>query len=129
LVRKRRPVVLQRLAEAGFQGRLHEPTPRHPHQARHDARGLCEIDGGGDTRRVLAEAPPTLGLALPFGALHECRGRQQRGVQRMGREDDTTGLINEGGTPGEASGEGAVERVDHGRRLTAGAGVPPCAVT
>jgi hypothetical protein len=39
LVRKRRPMVLECLADAIFQGRIHEQTYCHHHQERHD--GFC----------------------------------------------------------------------------------------
>ena len=77
----------------------------------------------------MADATPTLGMALPVVARPECRGRRPRGVQRMGRAGAPTGLIKAGVTPGQARGEGAVDLVDHGRRLTAWAWSPPCTIT
>ena len=44
LVGKRRLMIVERLADTVFQGRIDQQTHRHHHQQRHDALGLFEIE-------------------------------------------------------------------------------------
>jgi hypothetical protein len=96
-VRKRRPVVLECLAEAVFQGRLPEPTPRPHQQARHAALGLLELHGGGDNLRGVEDANSTLGRARPVVARQEVWGQSHRGGQLSGRRMPPRGCSTRAG--------------------------------
>ncbi len=69
LVGERRLMVLERFAEAIFQGRIDQQAARHDHQQRHAPLGLLARAGGGqqawDLARTERRVPQAAGLDTP----------------------------------------------------------------
>jgi hypothetical protein len=69
LVRKGCSVVLQGVANAVLQRRIHEQAHRHHHQERHDPLGLFEIQRRGQKAWILEKAKAAFRMPLAFVAL------------------------------------------------------------
>jgi hypothetical protein len=66
LVGESRILVLERLSNAIFQGRIHQQADSHDHQQRHDPLGFLEIKGGGQKAWIFQEPKAAFHLLLAF---------------------------------------------------------------
>ena len=94
LVRNCRPVVLERVAEAVFQGRIDQQTPRHHHQEGHEALGLCERQGGGQKVRGFEQPTAACGILLAFRACEQLLGWSPGVVECIGGEEEAPLLVD-----------------------------------
>jgi hypothetical protein len=74
LIRKRRLMVPQGLADAILQGGIDQQTHRHYHQQRHEPRGFFEIERRGQKARIFEEAKAAFGMLLAFIGLESLLG-------------------------------------------------------
>jgi len=127
VVGTRRVLRLQGGAHAGLPRGIHQHTPRHDHEQRHEALGRWQRQRGGDTLRVLHTSAPACCMPLAFVPFHHRWRRQWGGVKRMGGQEATTLGGNEGVAGREGRGQGPVALGEPlvGRRPWSGAS--PCA--
>jgi hypothetical protein len=64
LMRTRRLMVPEGLADAILQGGIDQQTPRHDHQQRHEPLGFFEIARRGPKARIVEEAQAAFGMLL-----------------------------------------------------------------
>lgn len=128
LVRTRRCRVCERLAETGCPGGIAPQAHRPHHPSRHQARRLCQRPRGGENLRVCPPAAPTCHLPLARVAGPHRWGRPWGGGECGSGEDDTTRLVDTGGSGQARGGQGAVELVDQPRGLSPVAGASPGAI-
>jgi hypothetical protein len=74
LIRKRRLMVPEGLADAILQGGLDQQTPRHDQQQRHEPRGCFEIARRGHKARIVEEAKAAFGMLLAVIGLESLLG-------------------------------------------------------
>ena len=74
LVWKRRPVLLERAADAILSGRIDEQTDRHDHQQGHDTFGFFQIKRRGQKLGGFEEAKPAFCPGLAFVAIEHRLG-------------------------------------------------------
>ena len=72
LIGKRYATAFEGLADAIFQGGLHQPTHRHHHQQGHDPLGFFEIEQRGQKARIFKEPKAAFGVLLTFIAREHC---------------------------------------------------------
>jgi hypothetical protein len=128
LVRQGRSVVLEGMAEAVLAGRIDESADRHHHQQGHDALGLFEREGRGQTLWGFEEATPTFRPGLPFIAVAPRLGGSLALVQFVRREEKTALLVEACPTVCAPRRQGPRHRVDALLGLRPGAGAPPLAI-
>jgi hypothetical protein len=128
LVRQRGPMIPERGAHAGLQGRIHQHTPRHAHAECHEARRRFAIPRRGQQLGGFQQTAPTLRLTLALGAVEACRRRPVWVIKCLGGQDNTTRL----GAPCRSSRQGGRQRPFHlgDRRCRWGtaAWAPPLAI-
>ena len=95
LVRDGASVVLEGMAHARRQRRLHEPAHRHHPQERHAPLGLFEIPRRGAKAWLLAEANAAFRMPLALVALEQRLRRERGSVQCGGGQEDTTLAVDE----------------------------------
>src|SRR5215211_6051154 len=95
LVRDGAPVVLEGMAHAIRQRRIHEPAHRHHPQERHAPLGLFEIPRRGAKAWLLAEANAAFRMPLALVAREQRRRRELGSVQCVGGQEETTLAVDE----------------------------------
>jgi hypothetical protein len=107
LVGESRLMVLERLSDAIFQGRIHQQADRHDHQQRHDPRGFLEIEGGGPKAWIVQEPKAAFHMLLALIPRQQGLGGYPVRVEFMGGEDETTLRSDQGLMGGQRRGQSA----------------------
>ena len=110
---KRRVMPLKRLTNAGLQGRIHQQTHGHGQQEGHDPFGLVEVAQGGQNLGIFQAAKPALHMRLAFVGVQQLLRWQLGGVEFVGGQDKTPGLVDEGWSGRTRGGQGPLDLVDH----------------
>jgi hypothetical protein len=101
LVRNGGAVVLQGVANAVRQRRLHEPAHRHHHQERPDPLGLFELPRRGQNAWLREKAKAAFRMPWAFVALEPLLGRERSLVKFVGGAKETTLVVDAGLTGSE----------------------------
>jgi hypothetical protein len=96
LVGKRGLMLVERLADTVFHGRVDPQPPRPHHPQRHEALGRVARARGGDKLRVLQQSEPAFRLSLAFVAGHHRWWWQVGGLECIGGQEATPVLVDEG---------------------------------
>jgi len=128
LIGTRRPMVLEHGAHAIFHSRIHQQTPRHDHEQRHDPLRLFERECSSQKGRIFQQATAPFGMLLAFVACQELLGWQVGFVACIGGQEKTTLLLNERLPRRSPRGQSPGNMGDHVVGLGVLAWAPPLAI-